>query len=125
MQKRKKEFVITYDFGCRSRPDGYTWADVARVACNQSCNGGYNYEFINYNTGCGGCDRCTHYSNECTNNYTAWGDTNNNQGCGVETRTLYALPVTWGTATGWTTTAPYEQTTSRKPVTRTSIRYVG
>ena len=29
----------------------------------------------------------------------------------------------WGTSTGWTTSGAYEQTTSRKPVTRTTIRY--
>lgn len=31
----------------------------------------------------------------------------------------------WGTSTGWTTSGAYEQTTSRKPVTRTTIRYAG
>ena len=41
------------------------------------------------------------------------------------TRTVYAAPASWGSATGWRTDTPYTQTTSRKPLTRTSLQYVG
>ncbi len=99
---------------------------MIRIRCGSYCNGEFSGRG-NYNTNTGQllCTECTRYVDECTSNFTEWSDTSSNQGCGVESRTSYAPPASWGEATGWTTSGAYTQTTSRKPVTRTMIHFAG
>jgi prepilin-type N-terminal cleavage/methylation domain-containing protein len=72
------------------------------------------------------CQGCTRYND---NNYTGW-KLNTSAPSGTTylshtTRTTYAPPSSWGAITGWRLDTPYTQTTSRKPHTRSSVKYNG
>jgi len=61
-----------------------------------------------------------------TTGITDWQDSNTTSlgtVISMETRTVYAQPLTWGTETGWRNGTAYAETTSRKSITRKLYRY--
>ena len=126
-KERKRYYYSTGDAGEFWRAPGIDEGAQAEIKCKSYCNGGYNRAVLSTIHGemrSVVCDRCTRYVDECTSNYGEWSDTKNDQGCGVQTRTVYAAPASWGDATGWRSSEAYAKTTSRKPVTRTTYRYL-
>ena len=95
---------------CREWSGGGCSASVCSTGTRESCS-------------CVGC-------NQSHSGTTGWQDSSTSVPRGNKTgikatRTVYAAPSSWGSATGWRTDTPYTQTTSRKPLTRTSLQYVG
>ena len=130
--KSKTQYKVKYKI---STP--YTANDIV-VQCGGTCGSASSYGCSSVVSAggiaasCGvGVTRCIGFG--CTRYNTStkttdWQD-NNTAPSGTfvssKTRTVYAAPSAWGSATGWTTSGAYSKTTSRKPVTRTTIHYAG
>ncbi len=107
------------------------WVGSAACGQGENCNGYGNCECKWNACGDGGCYwKCYKNVSSTSNATTSWQDSDSTvpDGCtktGINsTRTLYDLPKTWGSIVGWELT-PITETTSRKQVTRTTIKLIG
>ena len=137
--KSKTQYQVNYSW-----TETYTYTsecqDIQTIDCASSCPGGYsvwhtwpapyctNGQTIGVQ--CGRTYSCQKTGTRTRNGTTGWQDSSTSVPKGnktgiAATRTVYAAPSSWGAATGWRTDTPYTQTSSRKPVTRTSLQYVG
>ena len=120
-----------YDVGCRVFDSWPNFMAARKEQCNSVCTGGWVNISIPDKIRCPydseltvvTCFSCKEKVTTCSTEYENWSDTNNDNGCPGETRTLYRAPATWGSATGWRTDTPYTQTTSRKPLTQNMYGY--
>ena len=137
--KSKTQYKVKYSW-----TETYTYTsecqDIKTVDCSSSCPGGYsvwhtwpapyctNGQTIGVQ--CGRTYSCQKTGTRTQNGTTGWQDSSTSVPKGNKTgiagtRTVYAAPSGWGSATGWRTSGAYSKTTSRKPVTRTTIHYAG
>ena len=97
------------------------------ITCHEWSGGGCAASVCSSGTRKGSCS-CVG-CNQTTSGTTGWQDSNSAPSgttyVSSQTRTVYAAPSSWGASTGWTTSGAYSKTTSRKPVTRTTIHYKG
>lgn len=116
-----EEFVCNCTFSCNLGAASGTYTQAYAKYGGVSADGSYTHSFkgiINYTLTVN------------SPGTTGWQDSNTSvpSGCtrtGVNsTRTVYAPPTSWGSVVGWQL-SPITQTTSRKQVTRTTIKLIG